>query len=130
MSFKELSLRQANLRLTTLRSKVRTRYNILKRIAGELENSEQYSDFLKQVNNIEIDTSYLNSIRGDALTLSLDQFTAYGEYVEDKFYYKNTYNLHNYTLISTKICHQGNVELTDLDQIFLALKKVHDYYLR
>jgi hypothetical protein len=84
MSFKELSLRQANLRLTTLRSKVRTRYNILKRIAGELENSEQYSDFLKQVNDIEIDTSYLNSIRGDPLTLSLDQFTAYGEYVEDK----------------------------------------------
>lgn len=84
MSFKELSLRQANLRLTTLRGKVRTRYHILKRIAGELENSEEYSDFLKQVNNIEIDTSYLNSIRGDPLTLSLDQFTAYGEYVENK----------------------------------------------
>lgn len=62
-------------------------------------------------------------------TKPLTDLLVFKKYLKDNDDFPNTYNLHNYSLIATKICHHANVSIKDIDSIFNALKKVHDYYL-
>ena len=62
-------------------------------------------------------------------TKPLTDLSIFKNYIKSNNDFPNTYNLHNYSLIATKICHHANVSIKDINYIFKALKKVHDYFL-
>ena len=65
----------------------------------------------------------------DIIVDFLTDLSIFKNYIKSNNDFPNTYNLHNYSLIATKICHHANVSIKDINYIFKALKKVHDYFL-
>jgi dTDP-4-amino-4,6-dideoxygalactose transaminase len=62
-------------------------------------------------------------------TKPLTDLPLFKNYINNDENYKNANELNNNYLITTKICHHKNVEISDIDDIFMGLKKVYNYYI-